>query len=92
MGKAEGYVEKYLKRVTEAAGGLCYKFTSGETGVPDRIVIIKGHTVFVETKSEVGTPRPNQIRQHKRMRGRGADVRVASTRQEVDDLLRELTA
>ena len=90
MGKAENYVEGYLKKRTEAHGGMCMKFTSGITGVPDRIVLLAGHTVFVETKAPGGSPRRLQLHRHGEMRAVGADVRVIDTRPKVDALLKEL--
>ena len=55
MGQAEGIVETYLKKECEKQNFTCYKFTSpGTTGVPDRIVIGNGQTIFVETKSSTG--------------------------------------
>lgn len=88
MGKAEDYVEKYLKKQTEAAGGLCYKFTSGVNGVPDRIIVLSGHTVFIETKAPKGkNPRRLQLVQHRRIRDCGGEVHVISTREQVDELI-----
>ena len=39
MGKPESTVEKYLKKEANKLGFLCFKFTSGNNGVPDRIII-----------------------------------------------------
>lgn len=49
----ESTVEARLKREIEKRGGLCIKFVSpGYTGVPDRIVLMRGGFVaFVETKA-----------------------------------------
>lgn len=90
MGKAENYVEGYLVDRVKKLGGLCFKFTSGVTGVPDRIVILAGRIVFVETKSSRGTATRLQLIRHDEMRDRGADVRIISTRELVDELLIEL--
>lgn len=90
MGKAEAYVENYLGRKVYNAGGLYYKFTSADRGVPDRIVILKGRTVFVEAKAEGEKARRLQQVIHKRMRGRGADVRIIDTREDCDAFLEEL--
>lgn len=91
MGKAEDYVEGYLYDRVKARGGMCLKFTSGISGVPDRIVILNGRTVFVETKAPGGKPRRLQLVRHQEMRTAGADVRVIDTRPQVDDLVDELT-
>jgi len=46
--------QRLVKRVIEL-GGKCYKFVSpGNAGVPDRIVVCNGHTVFVELKKPEG--------------------------------------
>lgn len=91
MGKAENHIERYLKQIIEQAGGMCFKFTSATSGVPDRIIVIAGHTVFVEAKSATGELSALQEVIIARIRARGGDVRVISTREQADDLLIELT-
>lgn len=87
----EGRVEAHLCNRCKRLGFLCYKFVSpGNKGVPDRIVIGNGHTVFVELKAESKVPRKLQLKVHDKMRDAGADVRVADTVELVDKLLKEL--
>lgn len=45
-------IERHLRDGVRALGGLCLKFvTPGFTGVPDRIILLKGGVVaFAETK------------------------------------------
>ena len=44
-------VEQRLVDKVKELGGKCYKFVSpGNAGVPDRIVVCNGYTVFVELK------------------------------------------
>ena len=44
-------VEKYLRLQIESIGGRCLKWVCPQvSGVPDRIVLIKGKIYFVETK------------------------------------------
>lgn len=90
MGRAEGYVEKYLKKKVEAAGGMCMKFTSGIRGVPDRVIVLSGHTIFVETKARGKKLEPLQRVRIRQMREAGADVRVADTRTLIDQLIQEI--
>lgn len=93
MGKPESTVELYLKQKAEEKGYLCYKFVSpGHTGVPDRIVIGNGKTIFVETKAPNGVLRKKQEITIRRMRQNGATVYVAYSRDQVDSLLLELDA
>lgn len=91
MGKAEGYVENYLKKEANKRGFLCMKFTSpGTSGVPDRILIGHNLTFFVETKSNVGSLRELQKEVIHDMQKHGATVFVAHTREEVDELFNQL--
>lgn len=88
MGKPEAYIEGYLRDEAKRRGALCYKFTSpGTTGVPDRVLIGHGRTVFVETKAPGKEPRPRQELVFDTMRRHGAEVYVVDTRQGVRDLL-----
>jgi hypothetical protein len=90
MGKPEARVENYLLDSATKHGFLCYKFTSpGRRGVPDRIIIGRGHTVFIETKAPDGEPSKIQKLTIKRMRAAGADVRLCYTRQQVDEFFEE---
>lgn len=90
MGKPEGAVEAHLKQIVEAAGGLCLKFTSGIAGVPDRIVVLAGRTVFVELKAPGEKPRPLQEERFAQMRAAGATVLVADTVERCDAVLTAL--
>lgn len=90
MGKAENTVEGYLKTKAEDNGFLIYKFMSGHDGVPDRILIGHGHTVFVETKAPDGRIRPLQEAVIETMSDHGAEVYVTYTRKQVDELILNL--
>lgn len=89
----EKNIESYLRTQVKTAGGIAYKFTSpGNSGVPDRIVILPGNRiVFVELKAPGGKPTPLQRNQHKRLLQLGCDVRLIDSREQVDALLQELT-
>lgn len=51
----------------------------------------RSDVLFIEYKRDENTePEPHQLREHERMRACGADVRVIGTRQQVDDLVKEL--
>ena len=48
-------IETRVKKGIEDAGGLFFKFTSpGNDGVPDRIAVLPGRTVYVELKTKTG--------------------------------------
>lgn len=91
MGKPEGIVENYLIKQSAIHDCLCYKFTSpGKRGVPDRIIIGKGRTIFVELKSETGDLRKQQEFRIREMKEHGADVRVLNTKEKIDHFFTEL--
>lgn len=91
MGKPEGIIEDYLIKQAENHDSVCYKFTSpGKRGVPDRIVIGHGYTVFVECKSPTGTTRKQQDFRIKEMRDHGALVYVLNTKSAIDDFFEKL--
>lgn len=72
-------------------GGLYYKFVSpGQDGVPDRIIQIDGMTWFVELKTKAGHLSQVQEMQIRRLRSRGARVRVLYGREGVNRFLKEL--
>lgn len=66
----EREIEKRIVELTKEAGGIAYKFVSpGNTGVPDRIVILPGQRpVFVEVKAQAGRLTAVQRRQIERLK------------------------
>ena len=64
--------EKYFDSEIKKLGGLCYKFVSpGNSGVPDRIVVLPGVIHFVELKTDRGVVSPLQKRQIKKLNNLG---------------------
>jgi hypothetical protein len=93
MSTPEGIVEKYFLKRSTALGFMCLKFTApGTAGVPDRIIIRDGRTVFVELKAPGEGPRRLQREVIKDLRSHGALVYLADTKELVDELLTELAA
>lgn len=72
----EKATEAYLRVEVRKLGGIAYKFVSpGQTGVPDRIVILPGGRIFfVEVKSEGEKSSNNQNWQQNRLRSLGCTV------------------
>lgn len=85
-------IEAYLRERVKALGGWAAKWVSpGNNGVPDRLVILPGgRIVMAELKAPGRKPDPLQVVQHKRLRALGCDVRVIDSKEQVDDMLREL--
>lgn len=87
----EGIIESYLETQSKNRNILCFKFVSpGNKGVPDRILIGNGKTVFVELKAPGEKPRPLQKYVINKMRKAGADVRVADTKEKVNAILKDV--
>lgn len=85
MGKPEGAVESYFVKQAKKHGFLYFKFTSpSNNGVPDRIIIGHGLTIFVELKAPGEKPRKLQTVVIDDMRNHGANVFVIDTKQVVD--------
>ncbi|AVE48201.1 PDDEXK family nuclease [Serratia marcescens] len=78
----ESTIERHLVAQVKAAGGTAYKFTSpGRRSVPDRLVLLPGgRAVFVECKAPGEQPRPDQVREHNRLRALGFDVVVLDSK------------
>ena len=88
---SERIIENYLKLQCKKHGFLCFKFAPcGYNGVPDRIVIGNGLTVFVELKAPGKKPRENQVAMHKLMRRAGAIIFVIDSKAGVNALLSEM--
>lgn len=86
----EGRVQKYAKDRFEALGSLVRKLSyENRVGAPDLLVILPGGIVwFVEVKKDENTkPDPHQLREHERMRKRGANVFVVGSIKQVDTLI-----
>lgn len=89
----EREVESALTTAVRKAGGVSYKWTSpNQRGVPDRIVFLPGAMVLVEVKAPGQRPTPLQQRIHDRLRNLGQDVRVIDTKEQAEELVREICA
>ena len=88
----ESIVEDYLIKQAKIHNCLCYKFTApGRRGVPDRILIGFGQTIFIETKKQNGKPRDQQVVVIKQMRQHGAIVCIIDNKEDIDRLFNQLT-
>ena len=90
MSTPEGRVQKYAKERFEDLGGLVRKLSyENRVGAPDLLAILPGGIVwFVEVKKDENTkPDPHQLREHERMRKRGANVFVVGSIKQVDTII-----
>lgn len=93
----ESDIERHLvKRVKELGGEVRKVQWIGRNGAPDRLVMLPFRpksnmaadtTVWVELKAPGQKPRPNQIREHAKMRAMGQRVVVIDSIEGVEELL-----
>lgn len=86
---SEKVIERYLCRRVKELGGLCLKYSNpGESGYPDRVVVMPGGSVaWVELKSRGKRPTAIQLTRLDELRRLGHSVFVADSKDLVDDLL-----
>jgi hypothetical protein len=58
-------------------GDMSYWVHLCEEGTPDRITMVRGQTIFIETKTFGKKPTPEQLKKHSELRQSGAVVIVA---------------
>lgn len=90
----ESEIEAYVKKEIESRGGLFFKFTSpGQTGVPDRIIVMPGGRVFfVEFKTERGRISKVQAYQLDRLIDLGVEASVIQGMDGAREWIRDLDA
>lgn len=86
----ESVIEKYLIRAVNDVGGFSRKISwVGRKSAPDRVIFLKG-VWFVELKRPGAKARPDQLREHERLRLAGANIRVIDTIEKVDEFINEI--
>ena len=74
----EAKVVQRIKTLVKSYGGEVRKVEwSGRRGAPDLLVLMPGHHFFIEVKAPGEKPRPEQLREHERLRAAGFDVLVS---------------
>ncbi|MDE9447806.1 VRR-NUC domain-containing protein [Xenorhabdus bovienii] len=88
MNIRESVIENHLVKEIKKAGGIAYKFVSpGRRSVPDRICVLPGgRVVFVECKAPGEKPRPDQLREHEKLRALSCEVVVLDNKN-VEEIL-----
>jgi len=88
----ENTIEKRLKKEIELIGGKALKFTSpGNSGVPDRIVLLPGgKIIFIELKAPGEKPSALQRYRAKQLRTLGFEVRCIDSIEGVQAFISEL--
>ena len=85
-------IERYFKAQLEKRGAIVWKFVSpGQTGVPDRVVLLPGgRVVFAEMKAPGQKPRPLQRAVFARMARAGHPVYIIDSREAVKRFMEEV--
>ncbi|MGI8849352.1 MAG: hypothetical protein ACR2HT_04210 [Pyrinomonadaceae bacterium] len=74
------YNERLNSGKVETKSG--YWITLCERGTPDRLAIVRGQSIFIETKTLGKKPTPEQLEKHDELRDAGAIVIVADSYQQ----------
>ena len=85
-------IEKYLVTQVKKSSGLCYKWQSTITGVPDRIVILNQRIQFVELKTATGKLSPRQVLVFDELGEAGFPVHIIRSKEDVDDFISQTKA
>lgn len=88
----EQKIERKLKKEIELIGGKALKFVSpGESGVPDRIVLLPhGRVIFIELKAPGKKPEPLQEYRKKQFEKLGFTVKVIDSLNGVSSFITEV--
>lgn len=89
----ESKIEKYLIDETKKINGLCMKWVSpGNSGVPDRIVLVNHGIYFIELKRPGAEPRKLQRETIRRLQAHGGVVFVLDTIERVNRFVEMVSA
>lgn len=87
----EKQIERKFVEAVKGMGGRALKFVSpGMSGVPDRIVLIRGKAYFAEMKAPGEKMRPLQMRRKKQLECLGFGVFCIDSPEKIDEVLREI--
>ncbi len=88
----ESTVEKHLRVAVQKRGGLCWKFKSSVSGVPDRIVLLpEGIIAFLEVKRPGGIPRPQQVKRILQIERLGTKAGWVDSKETIEEFLNEIS-
>lgn len=90
MPTPESIIEDYAAKLASKNGFLFYKFMSGETGVPDRILVGHGKIVFMELKAKNGKLSERQKFVSKQIYRKGGIVMVPYSKSDVEQCYADL--
>lgn len=88
---SEKHLEQHFCWKVRQIGGFAVKMNPiGIAGLPDRMVLYKGKTWFIELKTPRGKVSPVQESMHRRFKMYGHEVRIIRTKEEIIAFIQEL--
>jgi hypothetical protein len=90
---AEGHLQKYFKRQATKHKVFWRKIAfEGQRGCPDILLLNNGRAMFVELKHPDGTGKLSELQKYQiaEMRAAGAVVHVINSKDEVDEIIKEI--
>lgn len=89
---SEKHLEQVLTKEVKKRGGLALKFISpGMSGVPDRLIMMKGGRIaFIELKAPGKKMRPLQIKRKRQLETLGFLVYCIDNKDQIGDVLDEI--
>ena len=89
----ESTVEKHLRVAVQKRGGLCWKFRSSVSGVPDRVILMpEGGIAFCEVKRPGGIPRPQQVKRILQIQRLGTKAGWVDSKETIEEFLNEISS
>ena len=85
----ESNIENYFKRRCKELNIFTIKNT-GMRGIPDRLCVANGKTIWIELKRPGEKARPLQLAVIRKLEQHGAEVYILDNKQDVDVILRHL--
>jgi len=85
----ESVIEMALTKQVKQMDGKALKFISpGNTGMPDRLILLpKGKVGFVEVKAHGKSPSPLQLARHEMLKNLGFQVHVLDDCKQIEEIL-----
>lgn len=87
MSILEKEIERHLTKLVKKSSGLCFKWLSSVTGVPDRIVFLNQKIYLVELKTATGVLSPRQKIVFDELGEAGFPVHVLRSKEDVEDFI-----
>lgn len=89
----ESTIEAYLRKAVEGRGGVCWKFKSSVSGVPDRVVMLpEGVIAFLEVKRPGGIPRAQQVKRILQIERLGTKAGWVDSKESIEEFLNEISS